>query len=277
MNGTALNSCRGLWAGLLALLLVLGSPGAMAEGNQTVDRLLTVSGADGQMPTFDRMVQAMLAQNPGIADDDVPVLQHIAMETLVPGVIYEQVRAHVKEALKPGDVGTLLHWYESPLGQRITALEQAMGQSTDYAALKQAAPALMADSQRMQMAAKLDALVGVTALGLALQERAMLANHIAVQLSDDPQAPVSMAALDEEIAEHQVAMKQMMRQQSLLSLAYSYRELPLGKLASYQDFLATPVSQRYQSALQRGLLAGIDQVLDSWEADVRGYFRKDGE
>lgn len=260
------------WLYGVTVLLLAVSQWAIAEERVSVSRLLVVSGVDGQMPVFEKMVQGTLAQNPAFEGEEKAVLQHIAMESLRGDVIYRYVEDAVTEALQPGDRETLMLWYDSPLGQRITELELKGLEADALPAMKAAAEALVADRPRMETAARLDALTQSSDLGMALQKKAMLASFMAESIATNPDAPVETAELDAQLQQHQGAMQQLIEQQTLLSLAFTYRELPLEKIASYESFLSTSASRRYQQGLKAGLLAGVDAVLESWEAGLREYY-----
>ena len=256
-------------------MLLLSSQWAMASDDDAVDALLIASGVDGQAPVFEKMVRATLAQNPALEGEQREVLQHIAMESFRGDVIYRHVQDAVVETLKPGDRETLSLWYDSALGQRITQLELNGNASDALPAMRAAAEALMADQARMAAAARLDALTQSSGLGMALQQRAMLASYMAEAIAANPDAPVDSAALDAQLQQHQAVMQQLMQQQTVLSLAFTYRELPLDKIASYESFLSTSASQRYQAGLKNGLLRGVDAVLDDWASGLRAFYRGD--
>lgn len=265
----------GVWGRWMLVVLVLSSQWAMARADDSLDALLIASGVDSQAPVFKKMVQATLAQNPALEGEQLEVLQHIAMESFRGGVIYRYVRESVATTLKPGDRETLFLWYRSPLGQRITQLE-LKGMAVDtLPAMKAAAEALAADQERMAAASRLDSLTQASGLGMTLQQRAMLASYMAEAIAANPDAPVDTAALDAQLQQHQDAMRQLMQQQTVLSLAFTYRDLPLDKIASYESFLSTSASQRYQQGLQSGLLAGVDAVLGDWDAGLREFYRGD--
>lgn len=257
----------------LVMMLALASQWANAGQKETLDRLLIVSGVDAQMPVFGKMVQATLAQNPALLDgEQQAVLQHIAMESLRADVIYRHVETAVAEALQPGDLETLMLWYNSPLGQQITALELKGLEADALAAMRGAAESLMADQPRLASAARLDGLTQSSRLGMTLQQRAMLASFMAESIAANPDAKVNTAALDAQLKAHQQPMRELIQQQTLLSLAFTYRDLPLDKIASYESFLATSAAQRYQEGLQNGLMAGVDAVLGDWESGLREYY-----
>lgn len=264
-----------VWGRWLLAVLVLSSQWAAARANDSVDGLLIASGVDAQMSVFEKMVQGTLTQNPALEEEQRAVLQHIAMESFRSDVIYRYVRAAVAEALQPGDRETLSLWYSSPLGQRITTLELKGLEADAFAAMKAAAEALSADQERMAAAARLDALTQASGLGMALQQRAMLANYMAEAIAANPDAPVDTTALEAQLQQHRETMQQLIQQQTLLSLAFTYRELPLEKIASYESFLSTSASRRFQQGVQDGLLRGGDVVLEGWEGELREFYRGD--
>ncbi|MCK0154720.1 DUF2059 domain-containing protein [Alcanivorax sp. S6407] len=261
------------WLRWMAAALLLVCQLAMAKDGQAVSRLLIDSGVDAQMPVFGQLVQGTLAQNPALEDGEQrEVLQHIAMESFRGDVIYRHVERAVAEALQPGDMETLQLWYGSPLGQKITEMELQSQQADSLPAMKAAAESLMADRERIAAAARLDDLTGASALAVTLQQRALLANHMAESIAADPEVPVDTAALDAQLQQHREPMQQLLRQQTVLSLAFTYRELPVDRIASYESFLATSAAQRYQQGVKAGLLAGVDAVMESWEAGLREYY-----
>ena len=257
----------------MAAVLLIVSPWAMAKDVASVGRLLIDSGVDAQMPVFGTLMQGSLAQNPAFeGGDQREVLQHIAMESFRGDVMYRHVERAVAEALQPGDIETLQLWYGSPLGKAITELELQSQQADRLSAMKAAAEDLLADDGRMAAAARLDDVSGASALAVTLQQRVLLANRMAESIAADPEAPVDTTALDAQLQQHREPMQQLMRQQTLLSLAFTYRDLPVERLASYESFLATSAAQRYQQGVKAGLLAGVDAVLESWEAALREYY-----
>lgn len=270
---TEQSSGRGFLGGWMAMVLLLACQWAMANDEQSVSRLLIDSGVDAQMPVFGKLVHGTLAQNPALdAAEQREVLQHIAMESFRADVIHRHVEMAVAEALQPGDLETLQLWYGSPLGKKITELELLSQQADSLPAMKAAAESLMADRERIAAAARLDDLTGASALAVTLQQRALLANHMAESIAADPGAPIDTAALDAQLQQHREPIEQIMRQQTLLSLAFTYRELPVDRLGSYESFLSTSASQRYQQGVKAGLLAGVEATLGDWEAGLREYY-----
>lgn len=274
------SSAQWVWSGCwrigVVVMLLLGSPWLRASDAPSLDSVLVASGVDAQMPVFGKLVQATLAQNPAFEEGEQrEVLLHVAMESLRSDVIYRHVQTAVEETLKPGDLATLQLWYDSPLGKTITAMELKAQEGDVLPAMKAAAESLQADTERMAAASRLDALTQSSALGVTLQQRALLANHMAESIAMQPDAPVDTTALDAQLASLREPMRQLMQQQTVLSLAFTYRELPVDRIASYESFLATSAAQRYQQGLKQGLLSGVDAVLMDWDKGLREFYRGD--
>lgn len=270
---TEQSSGRGFLSAWMAVVMLLVCQWAMANDEQSVSRLLIDSGVDVQMPVFGKLVHGTLGQSSALdGSEQREVLQHIATESFRADVIYRHVERAVAEALRPGDLETLQLWYGSPLGKKITELELLSQQADRLPAMRAAAESLIADRERIASAARLDDLTGASVLATTLQQRALLVTHMAESIAADPGAPIDTAALDAQLQQHREPMEQIMRQQTLLSLAFTYRELPVDRLGSYESFLSTSASQRYQQGVKAGLLAGVEATLGDWEAGLREYY-----
>ena len=258
-----------VWGLMLALL---AGPALADERNDKIARLLNLAGAEGQITGLTDSVIAGLEQAQQSAQDvDAErgeVMLHVAKESFLPEVIYQQVFEAVSAAVQDDQLETLLLWYQSPLGKRITEMEVQASSPASRQAMMQNATALLSNEPMMEKAAQFDALLHLTDYNMALQKRMLIAAQTQVRKLHNPDQPVDTSDVEAFFEQRRALLTEQTRKTVMLSFAHTYRELEADKLESYLDFLSTPSARQFNEAIKVGLGEGLDLVFEDYIAGL---------
>ncbi len=258
----------------LKALLLFSSLASAAVADSAIDQLLHLSGFEAQTAEIPAVMKSGFEdarQQGAELPEEMYRAFVVAMDkSLRPSEIRKIVVSSLKGDLTEAEVNRLLTWYQSDLGRKITAEELAVSTPDGYRAMLQSADKLMADSKRMAFAQEVDRLTGATDFAVTLQETVSVAVFSAMMKSMDPQAILDIeqvqASLKSELAQTRSAIEQSIA----LSIAYTYRNVPMEELEQYRAFLAEGGSVKFTTAAMRGfkqaLDASINEFIDSMAA-----------
>ena len=161
-------------AWLLLPVLCQASP---SDGD--LDRILRLSGIATQIEQFPKLIKQGMkqAQLDGelISKNAFSTMLIRTDDTILPAEIIAEVRAELRQSLSDDDVAALLDWYRSDLGREINALEEKAGTDEAYERMSRQAPELLARTERVEFAHRIDEIVGATELTMSIQEYTGLA------------------------------------------------------------------------------------------------------
>ncbi len=256
---------------LFGLYLFMLLP-VQAATDAEFERLMELSGTTRQVEEFQRGVRLGLEQGAGQGSRLPPAALEQMMvgvdQHIRPEVILDEIRYAVLKRMNREDVSTLLRWYESELGRRITQAEIAAARPESVERMMASADELLAMEERVAWARRLDLLVGSTDMNMAVQADIGAAVYRALLTSMNPDEPVDLAPFEEQMAAVQPQLREMMEQLVTLNVVHTYRDFDLPTLARYEAFLNEPLSVMFNKAIGQGMRAGIARTVDAWLADV---------
>jgi hypothetical protein len=166
----------------------------------------------------------------------------------------------LRTTLTGQDAKNVRAWLGSPLGRRITALEVAMGSPDADAAMQAYAESLHEHppaEERMTLVHRLDEALRVTEGAVKVYTNMSVAIAVGVLDASPYTDEDAVRKLKESIEEKNPEIAESVRQQVLLTLLYSYREVSDADLQRYIAFGQSPSGKRYQDAM----IEGIDRAL----------------
>jgi len=263
---------------LLAIVLLALAPlSRAAPSDADIDRILELSGITGQVRQFPELIKSGMKQ----AQLDGELISKSAFDTMLirtddtilPAEILAEVRAGLRESLGEDDIGELLDWYRSDLGREITALEEKAGSPEAFERMAEQAPALLADTERVEFARRVDELVGATDLTLSIQEYTGIAVFSAITLALRPDtAYQEIQQFREQMASLRPQFREPTERMVIVSFVYTYLPLDERKLARYEAFLTRPVTARFNSVVVAGLGRGLGKSIDKWSTALAQIF-----
>lgn len=257
---------------IVVLMSSLCSICVASTQTNSLDRVLRLSGLTKQVGEFPGLVKAGfiqgIQQGAPLPENEVELILDSADRAIVPSTILDEIRGSLKYSLSEREIQTLLKWYESEIGKRITAAEEEASTPEAYELMINSAQEMLEDSERVEVAARLDELLGATDMTMDIQKMSGLAVYSAIMTAMAPEQELNPEAFQSQMAEMEPQMRENVRQLVLVSFIYSYQQIDDDSLAEYEAFLNLPVSQKFNSAVVTGLNRGFTQAVSRWASDI---------
>lgn len=237
-------------------------------------RLLHVSGLHAQLQALPDAVAAgfdwtVLTQGvwPPFREQDLPLMRQVVIRAFDEQQLSLAVSRGLATELEPGQVQSLLHYFDSSVGRQIRDAE--MRHSLIYHAEAFAAWLLDSGGYGSQPIGR--------QLIISDLERALMASRAAVDtvinMQVALQAGLTPALPETQRLDLRTLLKQAesartdleihYRENTLHSLAFIYRELPDGVLLEHASQLRSEAGRRFVQAVNRGLNKGMLQAAES--------------
>jgi len=246
-------TCAGLVAGLAAgaICHAADSPGTAAK----LDRLIQVSGiaySVQQLPA--NIVTGFDDQE--LSKDIQGALHEAAILAFRPEPIIAKVRKTMADALSARQLDETLVWFESPLGRRITDLENAAfdpaanDRILAYAKKLKERPAAR---HRTDLVTKIATATQSDELNAMLVETTYLATALGINAAQAPEDRMSVEAVRKRVKSVAPDLRKQSDQSLLLTMLYSYEPLSDKELESYLKFLKTRAGAVYSKSSTAGM------------------------
>ncbi len=272
-----------LWATLLVSTAFSAPAGASEISDASLNGLLEASGIRtvvSQFPDQLRMrMQAARQQDrlihglPSMSDDDYRALVDTMVDAFRPAFILKAIGNEVRQSVSEQDAGTMLAWYDSPLGKKISRAEDDSETPQATRDMAKSAQKLMADKQRVAFALKLDQLLHMTDMSIQVQANTRVAMLVAFSTKKNEHQPANLKALRNRITAGLQKKRYKIRQSVVLSVLYAYRQIDMKALEQYRAFLGTPAALSFNQALMAGMDAGMSRAIDHLARSLENLMR----
>lgn len=262
---------------LAALLIAIHPLSHGAASDADIDRILEFAGITEQVEQFPELIKAGMKQarldGDLISKSDFDSMLIRTDDTILPAEIIGEVRAELRESLGEDDIDELLDWYRSDLGREITALEEKAGSPEAFEHMSQQAPELLARTERVEFARRVDSIVGATDLTLSIQEYTGIAVFSAITLALRPESAYQeIQRFREQMASLRPQFREPTERMVVVSFVYTYLPLDEQKLERFEAFLTRPVTERFNRAMGAGLGRGLGKSIDKWARALAKIF-----
>jgi hypothetical protein len=242
------------------------SPDGWAAEVKTPDRFsefIKLSGLDTAFDLLAVQVKASMQQalpnSPLLAADQQKMLAAVdpaASAAFAPETLKRNFLLAIGGKLTNADLDKFLAFLKSPLGVRMTALEQASRAPDKQARIRKMAGELLErlknDPERAKLLQRMDSSLRITEfatdigfnVGRAVAIGMAAADEKTVSLPDE-----AINAIDAALQRLRPAMTQQVKEQILLSMTYTYREASIPELRQYLVFLTSPAGKRLYGVL----------------------------
>ena len=252
---------------LLLMLAVLLPKTVLALSSDQTELLMESSGLDAMI---EQLPQQMILGARGAystrgsqneSGEDFEVMSGAmlrAMDRLdLRSAMVEELAGNVSET----DASVLLEFFQSELGAQIIQAEIDAGTPEAAADMQRRAQALLLSEERVELAQRMDRVVGATEIGMEVQESVMLAvvkgvANLKGQDPDDTQRVLD--SIKEELEASFIARRGIISQTMVLTYVYTYKKLPIHDVKSYVDFLEQPESQKFYDIVIKTLVTGME-------------------
>ena len=251
---------------MLMAVLVLNAGLCMAGENKadprSVETLMIKSGLDKQLEQVGPMVQAgMIQQNQGashaLSPEEMNALSNLTGRAFDAKALREKVQKHIQANLSETDIQAALSWLRSPLGEKITKLEEDASTPAAYAEMQNMAGKLAGNAGRVELARKLDNAVKATEAGVAVALNIQTAMIAALTSGAAPEKRPTMENIEKEVIKNRGQIQSAIEQSTLLSFLYTYRSLSDAELGKYLDFANSVSGKKYHAVTSEAVNAAV--------------------
>jgi hypothetical protein len=253
-------------AGVILSLMLFGEMCLAADlaGDKLVRALMLKSGMEKQIEQMPQQLQSELDQQQANAgempQEDFKRFSNIAVSAFDAKAIHASVQAYIQSNLSEQDMKDVLEWLESPLGAKITKLEEAASTAKAYEEMQAIGPMLLQENQgsaRMKKLMKLDTVVGVTRSSVNTIMNVQLAMITAMSAAMEADKRPTFEDVQELVKRNQPQMHAAMSRMVQMQFLYSYRDLSDNEIDRYIRFAESMAGQRYHDVSIRA----IDEAL----------------
>jgi hypothetical protein len=234
-------------------------PVAADDLDRRIADLIVRSGIDKQIDSYpDNVRQGMQqarAQSP-LSDAQYQLLMDAVSKAYDPAAMKRTMAARLRKDLDPADIDAAMAWLNSPLGRRITLLEEehstpeAMQRMQAWVQAQKTPP----PAPRMELIRRFDQAIGVTEFTVASIKHSQLAMVAAATATRSAaEQRTAFDKVNEVFVQRHAEFTQTVVQQTLPHMLYIYRSLTDAELGQYIAFAASPVGKRYHDATKAAL------------------------
>lgn len=246
------------------------------EHQRKSQQLITLSGFSSlitQVPMhFDRGVTDALLRNQITSAQQHNLLEK-ARQALLAADIQQQLADAVAAELSNSEMDTLLSWYHSEAGQKISAAQAYAASEKGFADMMSQAGKLLSEQRLMSLATVLDKQLNFIEFIVDLQEYQAFAEY-STQRSYLAQ-PLQRKQFEQKMTERYEELHFNAEQLVTISLAYAFKDISEPEVEAYQQFLQQPLSQSYLKAAMAGLKTGMERVVENWLDNIDFHIASD--
>jgi hypothetical protein len=249
----------------LAILFFVVPVAAMAQDHKEklIQELYVKSGIKKQVGQLPRLIQlgfdetvAAESHFKAMPQSEIGEIRASIETVFAPGKLKKTILSECRDKLSIGDLKNVLEWLKSPIGQKLTQLEESASTPEKYNEMQQYAMQLQKSPpppERLKIVRQLDSAMKATEIGVEVAMNTQLAVAIGVvaSLPQEQQPP----------NDHLVAMIEKTRSQVedalqgeiLVSLLYTYSSVTSEELGRYIAFASSSAGINYHNATVSGL------------------------
>lgn len=250
---------------LLLAMLVPVVTTAEPITDASLEKIMELSGLNEQVAEFPGIIRTSMQQarqQGAQVPDDIfnEILQ--ALETSVtPERFKLLITKQLKADLSEEQAQELVAWYETEPGSTITSAEVAASTPEAYQEMIATAQELFAQTERMELARRIDAQINATDMTMQIQDKTAIAVYTALMTALMPDEPFDISELQDELARQQPQLRANAEAGVLVSFVYSYRNLDIPTIETYISFLETDAARAMNASIIAGTSAAFDLVI----------------
>jgi hypothetical protein len=254
---------RKAWFGPAIAIVFIAS---LAGEAKSADRLLELMQLTGLDNTFDQvgpgiklgMKQALPAapMSAGFRDKVLAGMEPATDKAFAPETLRSEFRLAMDGKLTNADLDRLFAFHKSPLGARMTAMEKASQGANARGQLAQMAAGLLQglkdDPKRAEVLLQMDSSLRLTEMAVDIAFNTGRAVAVGMAAADERTAALAdeaVTAIDTALEKMRPSMTAQLKEQILLSLAFTYRDASIPQLREYIVFLTSPLGKKYYGAV----------------------------
>lgn len=265
-------------ASLLIMILIPSMVWAGEITDDSLDKLMALSGLNKQIAEFPGMVRAgaeqTRQQGSPISDTEFGEVRRSMEAAFQPSEIISTIGIEIKNNISESEAKDLLAWYESDLGRMITKAEENASTPAAYQEMIKEAQSLLADEKRVKFAKKIDSILNATDMAMQLQENTAVAVFTAISTVMNPDQPVNTGAFKAQMSAQEQQMRSNIEQLVIVSFVYSYKDIDMASIKKYVKFLERSNTRKFNDSVIKGTKYALNQSIDKMAKSLAVVFKK---
>jgi len=233
---------------------------------ELVRTLMQKSGLNKQIEQIPLMMQAGMVQaeqnepSRKLTQKEMSDLNSMVATAFDAKAINAAVQKHIRSTLAEKDIRAALAWLNSPLGEKITRLEEDASTPAAYTEMQAMADTLAKNTARVAQLRKLDSAVKATEAGVsvALNIQISLLTAMSSQVPRDKRPSADEIA--DRVNKNSAEMRSVVAQETLLSFLYAYRTLTDAEVERYIAFAESESGRKYHASTAKGVSDAVVQA-----------------
>ena len=259
-----MNMLRYIIGGLAAISIFSSTlcSAAVKVTPQLTQELMLKSGVKKQVEQLPKLVlygmdQALQNSQQSLPPDIHANLKLAVLSSFRAGPILNKIQLNIENNLNKNEVEAILQWLKSPLGEKITKLEESAATPSAYEAMEAMKEKLLQDSARVKKIRKLDEAIKGTEslLYLAASTQKAITTSMAAELAPDD--PDMFEQIVEDTMGGRKQLESAIKDNTLVSLLSTYRALKDEEIDKYIDFASSDLGRKYHKTIIDGINSGF--------------------
>jgi len=226
-------------------------------GIQAVNILMEKSGLNRQIRYYPELLRTNMAhvhrQRPQFSNRDYQGLSLMVAKAFNPDRMIDTVRNHIHARLTEEDVSAVLAWLTSPLGERITRIEEAASSPEALTKSPKAADAAEDDADRIARLRKLDRVVKATDAAAGSAQNLQIAMLTAMTASMDPELRPAFDTVVAEARKRSEQVRPLLEKRAFEHLQRVYRPLSADEIDQYTVFAESEAGKKYHAVVLQAM------------------------
>ncbi len=241
---------------------VEASPKPDKESLTTI--LMQKAGMNRQLQNTPEVLNAAVASNyRKVAENANKKIDHITQQintvvskTFKADIIKSVIKTHIETEMAVGDLKAVIKWLDSPLGSKITRLEETASTATAYQEMQTIIPVMQQKTDfqiRVSLMKELDESLKATESILDRELNMQIVSMTAMASAFPTMNLPSTDALKENFEIYKTAIRKRISSEMLMATLYTYRHLHPDEIKQYIAFIKTDSGLRYHKIVHDGM------------------------
>lgn len=208
-----------------------------------------------------------------IPDAEFTEMTNIIVNSFQPSNLIKAVRSELKGNLSGAEARALLEWYESDVGKKITATEEAASTPESYNVMIQNAQKLLADEKKLAMAKRVESALNSVDMAMQIQEHTGIAVFTAIMTAVEPTKKLDIEPFRAQMSAQYPQIRARLEQFIHLTLIHSYKDLDDDTMNKYVAFLEKPGTKKFNASIMTGMTNAIKFSTELMAQDMAQLFK----
>jgi hypothetical protein len=233
---------------------------------ELVRTLMQKSGLNRQIEQIPLMMQAGMAQaeqsepSRKLTQKEMDDLNGMVAAAFDAKAMNAAVQKHIRSTLAKKDILAALAWLSSPLGEKITRLEEDSSTPAAYEEMQAMADTLTKNAARAAQLRKLDRAVKATESGVRVALNIQISLLTAMSSVIPKDKRLTPDEIKGQVNKNSAQVRSMVEQDTLLSFLYTYRTLTDAEVDRYIAFAESESGRKYHAATEKGVSDAVVQA-----------------